>query len=577
MGSVQNLSPERDLGRFFDIIYSDKEGYVYSATKDPETGKFEQFFFPWPAQKEQLITHVLTASEFAEVYYGPALYKEPKAEKESVLGSNFIWCEFDGNAPDSIDGVPAPAIKIQSSTDNNQHWYWRLDYFENDLDKLEDVMQRLVYKANADFCFNVNRLLRPPYTLHHESARKTQILRMDTRPVRIEEFAELPEIPIKPLTQADLNKVPQPLEVLTKYVWEGDDFSFIMEKTIEKGKRSSALTKLGHMCIERGATNEETLSMLLWADTKWGKFVKRKDRIDKLIDLINYCRSRHPVDESNKNKPVEAELPKLKVYKYNEFMETKVTIDWVVPDLIPDRGLSVIFGPPSIGKSQASIRFAEKLAKGEPWLKWSTGAPKKTIFLSLEMPHPHLYYLLDKMAIPQGDLVNENMIIAPLGHSIKILSKIGQYQLNQVLDEYQPDGLIIDSYGAALLDDISSDKIIFAMTDYINTIVREQYGAFVWFIHHPRKSQIGNKTPNKLDDMYGNQYLSASLDTAIALTPAGAEIEVSNPKNRFAEKFKNFRIKRTPNLDFQIMETRTIDQDSPIFGGLDDNDLGMGI
>lgn len=572
MGSVTSIDPTQDLEAFLEFLYGKEQGYVYSPTKnpDPENPVFQQYFFQWPTERENLTAHIRRSTERLEVYVGPALYHSKQdAEKESFRGTNVVWVEFDGNDPANISDVPEPSIKIQSSTNKHEHWYWKLDEFITDISSLEDVTQRLAYHLNADLgCWNANRVLRPPGTIHHESGLRTTTFRWDLRSVPLTSFSELPKVPVTLLQETDINYIPPPLEVIAKYGWSDrmEDFQFFMTPKMERGHRSSALTKLGHICIEIGMTNAETLSMLLNADGRWGKFSKRKDQKARLLGIINYCRSRHPVDpideEAAKNGE-EVKPDRLKIYTFEEFVNTDIDIEWVIEGLIHRKGLALISGPPDVGKSQLSIRFAQKLAMGEKFLHWDVTKPMKVLVVSMEMPHEELRYLFDSMQLEQNELLNENMLIMPLGYSVRLGNTAAQFELAAKIEEFRPDGIIFDSFGVGIGDDLNSEKVILSALDFVNKVLRHTYGAFVWFIHHNRKPQIGNKSPKKLEDLFGSQYIGAAITTGIGLWPNSQNrelIEVNCLKLRLAKKFDTFHIRRLSNLDFQLHTAETISE-----------------
>jgi hypothetical protein len=150
------------------------------------------------------------------------------------------------------------------------------------------------------------------------------------------------------------------------------------------------------------------------------------------------------------------------------------------------------------------------------------------------------------------------MFLMPVGSSVHLNSKIAQHELNKVIEEFQPDGIIFDSLGKGVGDEITSDKIILETFDYIDGTIRGEYGAFAWFIHHPRKGQIGNKKPNTLDDLYGSRFISAGVTTAVGLwsEPNSPVIDVDCLKLRLAPEFNSFQIRRTATVDFEIYENR---------------------
>lgn len=572
------------LAEFFDFLYGGETGYVYSPTKDPETGNFEQYYFEWPVESEHLVSHVEAHTKTHEVYYAPALFSGPNATKESFKGTRFVWCEFDGNAPDGLPhGFPQPSYKLRSSVEGNQHWYWKLDHFSSDIDLIESVSQRLAYQLDADMsCWNANRVLRPPGTRHHDSGLATQELRKDDHNAYpFGTFAFLPDLPVRFLKDSDIGYIPSPAHVLNKYTFAEEDFEFFLVNAVKSGKesgtgkgRSSALAKLGHICMEMGMSNAESLSILLNADSRWGKFANRKDRKERLLGIINYCRARHPVDVV-----AQEVTSRLKVYTFEEFVNTTIELEWLIPDLLHRKGLFLLSGPPNVGKSQLSLRFCEKMAKGESFLKWKIPKPVKTLFVSMEMPHEELHYALTNiMTIEENELLRENMLLMPVGSSVHLNSKIAQHQLNKVIEEYQPDGIIFDSLGKGVADEITSDKTILEVFEYIDGTIRGEYGAFAWFIHHPRKGQVGNKKPNGLDDLYGSRFISAGVTTAVGLWPNKDHLDVDCLKLRLAPAFKPFKIARTPGVDFEIYRNTTKVVEAPtggasVFGDMDIDDF----
>lgn len=153
----------------------------------------------------------------------------------------------------------------------------------------------------------------------------------------------------------------------------------------------------------------------------------------------------------------------------------------------------------------------------------------------------------------ENELLHDNLNILPLGVSMKLNNKAAQGELNKLIEKAQPDGVFLDSFGVAVGDDINSEKIIFETLDYVHRTLRGEYGMFVWFIHHPRKEQAGNKKPNKLDDLYGSRYFGAAVSTAIGLWKSGPDIDVDCLKLRLAKPFDSFKVRRTAQLDFRLI------------------------
>lgn len=569
MGTVHSIvDPSQELSNFFDYIYEDQTGYVYSPTK--QGTEFQQYFFNWPVDKQALIDHCIRYSATHEVYYGPGLFTEPSAKKEHFKGTYFVWAEFDGDLPKpELDAeLPPASCILQSSVTGHQHRYWRLQTFQTDSLIVEDISQRLAYYLGADLSgWDVNQVLRPPGTRHHASGQLVTVLRWEERRAQIEDFSKLPEIPVKLLQSVDLGYVPDALDVINKYVFSDEDFKFFKTREIPVGQRSSALTKFGHICMEMGMSNAETLCLLLNLDNRpgWGKYKSRRDQQQRLLGIINYCRSKHQGKETK--------ATTLKVLSYREFMEAEVSIEWLIPDLLPVKGQLSLSGKSGVGKSQVTLRFAEKLAKGEQFLKWPTAKPIRSIYVSMEMSDLSLRHFLDSMKMPHSDLLDTNFLVMPLGASLRLGNKKSQQLLFEVVDQFKPELIMLDSFGKGVGEEISSEASVFNVLDFTDQL-REGFNLATWWIHHPRKGQVGNKVPDKLDDLFGSQYIGAAMDTVINLQEKGPHIEISCLKMRLAPPFKPFLVRRTPNLDFTLAQGMTMDKDKPIFSQSTGVDLG---
>jgi AAA domain len=578
LGEVINVDNFVSLEDFFIELYGDQQGWAYSPTLDPSTNDFEQYFFQWPQQKDQLISHVQRLTKLLDVYYGVGLFRTPgSAEKDNFLGTNFVWVEFDGQLPEpSLLGRLAPGIKLRSSTTGHEHWYWRLDHFESDISTIEDISQRLTYYLGGDLgCWNANRVLRPPGTTHHDSGLSTSIVRWAPTPHQTSDFKGLPVLPIKLLTEEDFKYIPDALDVVLKYPFKKEDADFFkcreqdLFKDPDKGKadRSGALTKLGHIGVEMGMSNVEILALLWNADDRWHKYDKRRDRKRWYVGIINYCRTKHIAKEE--------EVTHLKVYTYGEFAKSEIHIDWVIPGLIHKQGRCLISGQPGTGKSQISFRLAEKLSRGDPFLKWSPENPMRIMFVSMEMPHGELKYITDQMLIdPENPLTSGNLLIMPVGYSIQITKLTNQAEFANVVERYQPDGIVFDSLGVGIGGGLEDDKLIMDTFHYVKSVLSDRFGVFTWFIHHDRKPQPGNKKPSRLEDLFGSQYIGAEITTGLGLWDPNKTgiIEVNCLKLRMASAFPTFKIKRTSSLDYVIPEPlQSLPADKPVFSGLMDS------
>lgn len=158
-----------EISEFLEYFWGTDSGteqlYVYLPVKTE--GRWRAVMFKWPNAKRSIIQHILKESaEGNDVYFAPALFKNPSPKKESVLGARAFWIDLDGNADEARklmgDTVPKPTLVVQSSLENHEHWYWRLDKFVTDVSVLEGRNRDIAYFLNADTSgWDADQVLRP--------------------------------------------------------------------------------------------------------------------------------------------------------------------------------------------------------------------------------------------------------------------------------------------------------------------------------------------------------------------------------------------------------------------------------
>jgi RecA-family ATPase len=126
----------------------------------------------------------------------------------------------------------------------------------------------------------------------------------------------------------------------------------------------------------------------------------------------------------------------------------------------------------------------------------------------------------------------------------------GRRFIEKLIEEYKPDGIIIDSMGKVTNGSLSDEIKVRQLNNYY-VHLRNKYKAFVWFIHHNRKPNGDNKKPTELADLYGNQYIAAETTVALNLwREKDGSMELSEIKNRLAEQGKPFQVIRGEHLTF---------------------------
>jgi KaiC/GvpD/RAD55 family RecA-like ATPase len=566
---VTSLRPEVELNEFFEFMWGANSGYVYAPIKSPDSEKeeWQTHFFQWPEQRAELIQHVLGYTTVAECYFGPALYRSPgEISKENVLGTQVLWAEFDGNAPkpDILgDKVPHPSMRIKSSSEGHEHFYWHLDYFATDKEFIEDTNRAITYTLHADSSgWDATQILRPPGTKNHKRDKFVRVISQNQTEYSNDFFSRL-TVP-KKLTKdtIELDEVPDVLSVVAKYKWPAEEFLFFRKNEIPVGSRSSALMRLAYVCAELRMSDEEAFSVLYNADDRWQKFTGRRDRIRRLLDLINKARHKYPLNP-------EIIIDELQVLNWQELTEQEVYVDWLIPGILQRQGLMLISGKPGVGKTQIMIQLLMHQAMGKPMFNWEITQPRRVVFVSMEMNVVELKVIQAEMDSILTDeeraLLQENFHFIPIGQSLLFDSDGDRSKILKMLDRVKPEISSFDSLSKttrAALDETNSKTVMDFADD-----MRYNFDTTVGLIHHNRKAQVGNRRPKDLDDIYGSFYLTANPTTVINMwaNDKSMDIELSFNKVRLAPQPRTLHIMRQPRgLVFEEVRPDALMREKPV-------------
>lgn len=531
---------------FLSDLFGEQEGIVYSPTKE---NRWTQYFFDWQTERDALIAH-LGKYDKTDVYVSPVLFKERRISPQSFKGTNYLWTEFDGSVPkDAIE----PTMRVMSSKEGHEHWYWKLDHFETDRTIIEDLTRRIAYHYGADLSvWDYQNVLRPVNTWNHKRNKPVILLSKTDRTYKVDDFLWVPVPPPGSRVDVKLGELPPKDIILAKYKWKLDTLDLLFKEADEVTDRSRALMRLAHDAIEVGCSNEEAYVLIEDRDRVWGKYLGRSDREKQLNNCIAHARSKKlEVAEVNLDQAAE-------VYRFNDFMNTKIKMKWAIEGLLPVAGSMVILGKEGIGKSTFCLRLAMELALGKDFfLNWKITNRQKTLFVSLEMQHGELKEFFEDMNIPDDvrEELQEHFIIWPIGHAYPFDTPDQQLEILKWIDTHKIELVIVDSLGLSMYGSVKNDDDVKRLNAFMNEDIRKERRCGYIFIHHLRKKSLEEKKVDDLDDSFGSRYITANAQTVMLLSQktGSPRLTVKLMKTRMTIGSREFEIERTPDRGFRIV------------------------
>lgn len=203
--------------------------------------------------------------------------------------------------------------------------------------------------------------------------------------------------------------------------------------------------------------------------------------------------------------------------------------EYLVHDLLPKHGSSMVGGPPKSGKTSAVRDLIKRVCDGGVWL----GRVVKqgvALYVGLEDQEAYIKIIfIDKLQVR-----NKQNLMITLTAPHPIVDK-----LKRLILVYKPDLVVVDTLGKGLkIKDVNNYGEVL---DQLSALAQlgKSCKTHVMMIHH---------TAKKAESMLGSQIFEGEVDTLIYLTPkeGGKDVEIHS-KNRWGTPLERTTLTYDPN------------------------------
>ena len=414
----------RDLELVWEHLFADQRGYLCLAHR--AAGVVHEYY-TWPDERGAAATRALELGQRRDVWFCVRLLAERRRAKATPGPVLALWCDLEQplEPVDWPDDVPWPTAIVESG--RGWHCYWRLS---EPVDPAEaaQLSRLLAELLGGDLAAaDAARLLRVPGTLNHKY--------QPPRPVRLRELLDGEAYPVETfrrLAAAPGNgHRPEPLRET-------------LSRTIPVGQRHTTLVRVAGLLRGRlGLEPDDILAVLERLNQRCEEPLPHDELASIARSSANWAPGPLPGTDSSLVTPSGDRDDAVAVFELPE----PAPRGWLVPDLVPERTTTILFGDDGTGKSVVATALAIAVACGQPFL--GRPVPSGTVlYIDTEFDQDEFvrraYALLrgyGSTSVP--DDVRGRLRYARLAHSLS--SPVGQQVIARLVERYQPTLVVIDS------------------------------------------------------------------------------------------------------------------------------------
>jgi KaiC/GvpD/RAD55 family RecA-like ATPase/DNA-binding PadR family transcriptional regulator len=214
---------------------------------------------------------------------------------------------------------------------------------------------------------------------------------------------------------------------------------------------------------------------------------QEKDKISrtrKRAQICSYYRiSKNEVEDLVRETERKTSTCSLKLSSFDELLDMEIQeLTWLIPELLPAGEMVILAGSPKSGKTLMAIDAAFAIATGESDFLGMRPQHGKVLLISNDENARSTKSKLLKRGFRRGDGKNLEVIF---NWTIDQM-----YELEQVLDKFRPDLIILDSLKSITANsEVSENSAEFANNIYALKNLFNQYSAASILIHHTNKNK----------------------------------------------------------------------------------------
>jgi len=516
------------LKKFFERIYGDQKGWIFTAYKNHETDDFGQKKYE-PKQIDFMINELFGYNDKSSIYFCPHLFADngKGRVKNNSLDTYCLWVDKDKGKLDDLK--PKPTICWQTSEGRWQA-VWVLDRLI-DIETAELLNKQLIEDTKGDpGGWHAGKLLRVPGSLNHKYSQPFQgFVMWDDGPVypphkfareektpeqkELEELADQPDMP---------SNIPSFSEAITRHgrgipkaAWD------LLQKPPQKGDSwSEPLWRLEVLLLQSGIPERDVFAIV--RDSPWNKYRRDNRKEDDLWKEVLKASREQEIET-----PSDEEVHELPWVSLDKLMLHAERPEWLVEDIWMEKNVGWIAGEGKSYKSVLSLDLALSVASGKPFLdKYKVNKPGPVLMVQEEDPLWRVAHRVQTLA-NHKDLMKIDMVAneeqfsmsvhptnVPLyvacGGSLTFADETRMEALERTIAAVRPRLLVLDPMFmmAVGYDEFKAGEI----TQVLNVLKtwRNEYDCAIAVVHHYNKGQGADTTK-----LYGSMALYAWSENSL--------------------------------------------------------------